>query len=606
MVIALMLFFLLVSANAQNLGSPIIIQPQFNNASGIPLALGKLCSYAAGTSTPLATYSERTLTTQNSNPMILTAGGLLQQQIYLDAVAYKFVLRTAGSDNTCSTGTVIGTWDYQYDIAALYRSEFATKLDDKVCHASQYTGTTPNNMGGKVKTCYDALPGTGGTIDARGLEGAQVWTTTLTCSKPVTILLGASTIAVSNQVMVNGAGCVIVGLGQGISIVSIATGIDGFNPGTGTVISNLTIQGPGTVSAGNSCIDSGSAFGVIVEMVTIMLCGDHGINTGQESSRWIIRNNYFLDNQNNHVLIASGSSKNTVNGNVFNNTSSTVGNNCVDMNGSGNIVTSNYMINCGREGGAIDDWAALIQALPGFDANDNIIADNYMEGCGAQCVIIRSIVGQTASNNIISGNSVNTAGSKTAGSGEGITIDGTATGTMDGNKIIGNVVRNCTSHGVIVNGVGSTITKTSIIGNTIHNNAGTGLYIFGANAINTKASGNVVYSNGTNLDLSGSVNTDGLPDFASYVTFTDGDATPTVSGNGRFKTGNSMPTSVTDLDDGLSGQSVTIVCGDGNTTFVDGGNLILAGDFVCTISSTITLIQNSNGSEWFEISRSSN
>lgn len=228
-------------ARGQNLGAPVIIQPQFNNSTGVPLGLGKLCSYAAGTTTPLATYSDRTLMTTNSNPMVLSAGGYPQQQIYLDAVAYKFVIRTAGSDNTCSTGTVIATFDYQYDLAALYRTAFATRMDDKVCHTSQWSGST---FGARIAQCYDALPAGGGTIDGRGDEGSQTIATDVfsaLTAKPVILDIGASSVAFSNTTTVPANWTFSVSRGASI------------NPGLGTI---LNIQAP--IEAGDYKIFGGS------------------------------------------------------------------------------------------------------------------------------------------------------------------------------------------------------------------------------------------------------------------------------------------------------------------------------------------------------------
>lgn len=71
--------------------SPVARQ-QFFDANGNPLAGGKLTTYAAGTTTPLATYSDA-IGTPNTNPIILDAGGFAT--IFLDTVSYKFALTDA-------------------------------------------------------------------------------------------------------------------------------------------------------------------------------------------------------------------------------------------------------------------------------------------------------------------------------------------------------------------------------------------------------------------------------------------------------------------------------------------------------------------------------
>ena len=48
---------------------------QFFGSDGLPLVGGKLYTYAAGTTTPLATYVDHDGVTQNTNPVILDSNG---------------------------------------------------------------------------------------------------------------------------------------------------------------------------------------------------------------------------------------------------------------------------------------------------------------------------------------------------------------------------------------------------------------------------------------------------------------------------------------------------------------------------------------------------
>lgn len=68
---------------------PNVIQ-YFYDSNGAPLAGGKLYSYAAGTTTPLATYTDETAVTPNTNPIILNAAG--QANVWIGSLAYKFKL----------------------------------------------------------------------------------------------------------------------------------------------------------------------------------------------------------------------------------------------------------------------------------------------------------------------------------------------------------------------------------------------------------------------------------------------------------------------------------------------------------------------------------
>lgn len=66
---------------------------QFFDDNGDPLSGGKLYSYIAGTTTPLATYSDADGTTPNTNPVVLDGAG--RATIYLGNATYKFRLDNA-------------------------------------------------------------------------------------------------------------------------------------------------------------------------------------------------------------------------------------------------------------------------------------------------------------------------------------------------------------------------------------------------------------------------------------------------------------------------------------------------------------------------------
>jgi len=77
----------------------------FDN-NGNPLSGGKLETYQAGTSTPLATYTSSTGNTAHTNPIVLdSAGRVPGGEIWLNfAYLYKFVVKT-------STNVLIATYD---------------------------------------------------------------------------------------------------------------------------------------------------------------------------------------------------------------------------------------------------------------------------------------------------------------------------------------------------------------------------------------------------------------------------------------------------------------------------------------------------------------
>ena len=93
-----------------------IPRPQFFDASGRPLAGGFVYTYQAGTTTPLATYTDSSGTTQNSNPVLLDAGGFptadgAPSSIWLGNVAYMICVSSYlgvqqyCTDNVTSSGS---------------------------------------------------------------------------------------------------------------------------------------------------------------------------------------------------------------------------------------------------------------------------------------------------------------------------------------------------------------------------------------------------------------------------------------------------------------------------------------------------------------------
>ena len=80
---------------------------QFFTSNGIPLAGGKLYSYAAGTTTPQAAYTSSGGGTAWSNPIVLDSAGRVSGggEVWLTGnLEYKFILKD-------STDVLIGTYD---------------------------------------------------------------------------------------------------------------------------------------------------------------------------------------------------------------------------------------------------------------------------------------------------------------------------------------------------------------------------------------------------------------------------------------------------------------------------------------------------------------
>ena len=78
---------------------------QFFTNSGVILSGGKLYTYAAGTTTPQATFTSSSGNTNHTNPIILdSAGRVPGGEIWVSSLPYKFLLKD-------SNNVLIGTYD---------------------------------------------------------------------------------------------------------------------------------------------------------------------------------------------------------------------------------------------------------------------------------------------------------------------------------------------------------------------------------------------------------------------------------------------------------------------------------------------------------------
>jgi hypothetical protein len=79
---------------------------QFFDNNGVPLSGGKIYTYEAGTTTPLATYTSSSGSTAHTNPIILNSAGRVPSggEIWNQLRLYKFVLET-------STNVLIASYD---------------------------------------------------------------------------------------------------------------------------------------------------------------------------------------------------------------------------------------------------------------------------------------------------------------------------------------------------------------------------------------------------------------------------------------------------------------------------------------------------------------
>jgi hypothetical protein len=197
---------------------------QFFTAAGVPLVGGKVYTYAAGTSTPLATYQDSTGTVSNTNPIILDSRGECNLWL-LPANAYKFILRD-------STDALIWTVD---------NINLGINFSNVIITGGTLNGVTIGNIapGTAVFTDLSAT----GTITFNGVTQMQI---------PAGPSANRSTTPVDGMIRYNSTTDLYEGnstvAGQTISTLQL----------TGTVTAILTTTSPHGLSTGDYITVSGA------------------------------------------------------------------------------------------------------------------------------------------------------------------------------------------------------------------------------------------------------------------------------------------------------------------------------------------------------------
>ena len=92
---------------------------QFFDANGAPLVGGLLYTYEAGSTTPLASYTDSTGVSANTNPIVLDSRG--EANVWLGTESYKLALYTSAGvliwtvDNISTNGSNLSVTDHTGD-----------------------------------------------------------------------------------------------------------------------------------------------------------------------------------------------------------------------------------------------------------------------------------------------------------------------------------------------------------------------------------------------------------------------------------------------------------------------------------------------------------
>jgi hypothetical protein len=393
---------------------------------------------------------------------------------------------------------------------------------------------------------------------------------------------------------------------------------------TGTAVENRVdkciisqVDGDGISNEGST---SALTDGYITETI-IASVGEAGINLGRGAG-WHLMNNYIYDAGYSGIVSAKSGSL------------ILTGNHIESFGGSATTGTYRGIL-----------ASQISDAIP-VSINNNMVY-NGNDVSGSTYIATELAYGSGITTGEISFSNNHIQGTFDTG----ITISGTGYGTT---LINGNVVTGAAQSNTILTNTGNASNTIQHVNNSFDielqtlAGSGTPSILYGS-IFNTLAN-NIIYSNFTNGFQGQTINVSfAFPRGSGYVDFTgtnlkgnsgqdwffsqnddmtctfngtnwlclvndattaaaivtlDDDATPSVSGVTKALTGGT--TTITDFDDGVTGQ-VLMLISEHAITITDGTNIFLNGsaNFVMAATDTLTLIQKADG-KWYELSRSDN
>lgn len=210
---------------------------QFLDANGNPLAGGKLYTYASGTTTPQATYTDATGGTPNTNPVILDSAGYAS--VWLGTALYTLKLTTSADVLVWTADAVGGV----ATLSALAASGGAALVG----YTQGGTGAVATTVQAKLRESVSVKDfgavGDGITDDAAAFNAALAASSVVIV--PIgTYKIGSSVTIASGKALigVDKAACILIGAFAGniLDVVNYATNIH---------VGNFTIQPGATATA---------------------------------------------------------------------------------------------------------------------------------------------------------------------------------------------------------------------------------------------------------------------------------------------------------------------------------------------------------------------
>ncbi len=386
------------------------VAAQFFTNTGAVLTGGKLYTYAAGTTTPQATYTNSSGGTAWTNPIVLDAAGRVSGsgEIWIDALTtYKFVLKD-------STDVLIATYD---NVSTLTNTTSAL-VSYTAAGTGAVTTTVQNKLRETISVKDFGAVGDGVTDDTTAIQTAVNAAATFGNSSAygATVFFPSGKYIISSTINLPGAQFVsLIGEGK-TSIVSwnggasnIMFSMDDGSDESQVFVEKLRFVDPVSnngVTGFSFCQTPGSAVVNVTFRQNLFQNLDKAISMNQETDQMLIDDNYFLTYYEKAVEIVGYCANIYVKNNHFrdgkSNTYAVHATNAVNIVIESNTVQNGnngtkgfYFTGCTNfkvtntyfevsAGGTTGDGPFLTM----YGSEDGYVADNYTTGAVGESVMI--------------------------------------------------------------------------------------------------------------------------------------------------------------------------------------------------------------------------
>jgi hypothetical protein len=267
--LAILLLFSSIGRAQVSVALSPVARQQFLSATGVPLAAGCVSTFNAGTTTPAATYVDSGGVIQNTNPIILDAGGFAT--IYLANQSYKIQVNAAPATGACSSVN-LGAQQWVQDNVSAYQILSISNLF--LLPVTSDPGGTAGEIG--YRSDIPCFRGFTTLWDCFTMNNLAQTLNSKTLVAPIIQNAIGSTL-ISPSIIGFTIGGVTVATGNPTNFSNFTNGAAGT---TLNQLAKLVVLGAGSVAVNTAITDTGGVVGIVVGGA-----GTTGINVIQSSGQ---------------------------------------------------------------------------------------------------------------------------------------------------------------------------------------------------------------------------------------------------------------------------------------------------------------------------------